>query len=1244
MRKILFLILIITFVSIFSNLYCDIYPVPSNLTVSKGDTIYTDKITISWEAPTPPEFGEGFETGIFPPLGWDTLTTNADFTWQIIDNVDFTHSGSYAACVPFTNTEGELSGFDSSRIKNGDFDEGWNYGSLFISEMCDPDTNESINRFIEIFNSADSSIDLTDWKVQAVGDTSGDILHTWNLSGTISSGETKTCGDDECEIELDFEDLDWSDDNSGSLPWDGTDDCGAKLINPKETVVDSAVVNSTMFKDGYMYRYRGVYEGSLNLNVSEWATGSAPTIEDATPGSHTCDLRIPNNWVRSHPNFALDTLSMNQEEIAISFENNEEYLYQNFSVLKYKKYKLTFQSKQDSLVPNSQYGFEIYDNTNGKSLLTIDTLSNYDWRESKFDVYSSSCSSMGIKLFPSNIGDSIRTFWDNIKFEEYVYDANQNEWLISPKYVIEPGDLLTFFLGTSREYGKNSPIYVLLSTDAGNSWNDTLIVCDGSEHFEVSGDDVWTYEEYNSEPISSVGGDTIQIAFQYLGGNGEFVCLDDVSIGGEERDLSKFIRIPTKNSKVKFSSRTPLGRGNRGATLTGYELHRRMFHKDDFSQIPNNSTMITDTTFSDTDVGIDTVYVYKIRAIYDEIIKSNFNPERDTGFVYDDSKPGVPYNLDYEGNWDVGEILLTWHKPDSLKDDIEYYCIYDDSILYDSVPDYKTYLNIKAEPGQHYHRLETKLYKFKVKAKDFAGNYSDVDTLCEVLTPPYLDTETYLDTKTLSDGDVEITVSKWVDGENCELSDSIRIYRSTYEDSLYTLLKLFSVAQDSIAYFVYDDDAYGISYTDTTVRTDSTYFYYATFIYDDNGSFRESLKSRIVETTPVIYLANIDSLKYTETDTLVKFEWGEPPEDDHYCGVYVYEGWSYTTPIDTVYKNTTTYEYTKQGIYDFTFWPFDLYGVRWKYYYESGVNKDVDRTYLEKQGNVLNNVIIGSYEFADFEVDSLTWNQEGDGEWQVTDNGSSQWFTIQDDPDSIYTWGKYALINDDLMGQDYTTNRYLIIPSVGGLNDSDRVYLKFSSFLGCTPSGHSVPTLYESAYISISSDNEWNDAVRIIPLSDADENYIEKWVTEVIELTPYIDIDDILYVAFHYYDEGYWAQGWAIDNVALLAVSPGKLRSILGETVSPDTKFLLSPNFPNPFSNSTTFSFYLFESAQVEIDIYNIRGQKVSTVLKKKCVEGPHSGTWYGIDDYGNKVATGVYLYKVSIEDKIKINKLLLIR
>jgi len=87
------------------------------------------------------------------------------------------------------------------------------------------------------------------------------------------------------------------------------------------------------------------------------------------------------------------------------------------------------------------------------------------------------------------------------------------------------------------------------------------------------------------------------------------------------------------------------------------------------------------------------------------------------------------------------------------------------------------------------------------------------------------------------------------------------------------------------------------------------------------------------------------------------------------------------------------------------------------------------------------------------------------------------------------------------------------------------------------------------------------------------------------------------------------------------------------ESVSQAVPKLLG-NYPNPFNPSTNIRFSLPEKAKVKITIYNVKGQKVIELTDKRYNSGAHSIIWNGKDDNYKQVSSGVYLYKLDVDNK----------
>ncbi|MCK9558748.1 MAG: T9SS type A sorting domain-containing protein [Candidatus Cloacimonetes bacterium] len=88
----------------------------------------------------------------------------------------------------------------------------------------------------------------------------------------------------------------------------------------------------------------------------------------------------------------------------------------------------------------------------------------------------------------------------------------------------------------------------------------------------------------------------------------------------------------------------------------------------------------------------------------------------------------------------------------------------------------------------------------------------------------------------------------------------------------------------------------------------------------------------------------------------------------------------------------------------------------------------------------------------------------------------------------------------------------------------------------------------------------------------------------------------------------------------------------------------LFQNYPNPFNPSTTISFSLPQASKVHLDIYNLKGQLVKTLVNTDMEAGIHSVVWNGRDKNNQTVASGVYFYRLSSPDYSQTKRMLLMK
>ena len=98
------------------------------------------------------------------------------------------------------------------------------------------------------------------------------------------------------------------------------------------------------------------------------------------------------------------------------------------------------------------------------------------------------------------------------------------------------------------------------------------------------------------------------------------------------------------------------------------------------------------------------------------------------------------------------------------------------------------------------------------------------------------------------------------------------------------------------------------------------------------------------------------------------------------------------------------------------------------------------------------------------------------------------------------------------------------------------------------------------------------------------------------------------------------------------------------EVAAIPASFALDQNYPNPFNPSTTVRYQIPNDANVALDIYNLQGQKIRTLVSKEQKAGYYSVVWDGRNEAGQTVSSGLYLYRVQAGSFVATHKMLMIK
>jgi len=148
------------------------------------------------------------------------------------------------------------------------------------------------------------------------------------------------------------------------------------------------------------------------------------------------------------------------------------------------------------------------------------------------------------------------------------------------------------------------------------------------------------------------------------------------------------------------------------------------------------------------------------------------------------------------------------------------------------------------------------------------------------------------------------------------------------------------------------------------------------------------------------------------------------------------------------------------------------------------------------------------------------------------------------------------------------------------------------------------------------------------------------WSQSYVDLFDYID--STVKIAF-YLTSGTLIDdvGWYVDDIRIEGiVTDADDRNNTGMPYHPG----LSQNYPNPFNPSTTIRYSVPRKSMVTIEIFNILGEKITTLVNESKPAGEYRIAWDGSDINGVKVATGIYFYRLRSGDFVEMKKMLLIK
>lgn len=198
------------------------------------------------------------------------------------------------------------------------------------------------------------------------------------------------------------------------------------------------------------------------------------------------------------------------------------------------------------------------------------------------------------------------------------------------------------------------------------------------------------------------------------------------------------------------------------------------------------------------------------------------------------------------------------------------------------------------------------------------------------------------------------------------------------------------------------------------------------------------------------------------------------------------------------------------------------------------------------------------------------------------------------------------------------------------------IELNTNSYVSFYAKSHTAQYGMERMKILVSTGSDPTDIDSFESISGHNDTLIYPiWHNYIYDLSPYDNSS--VYIAFN----------CRSDDAFVLFVDKVSVHSdpvSVDDENSPALSTNLKGNYPNPFNPNTTIAYSVKEAGDVKIDIYNLKGQHIKSLVERSMTPGEYSTMWDGLDSAGNPVASGVYLYKMKTKDYQAIKRMMLMK
>ena len=159
-------------------------------------------------------------------------------------------------------------------------------------------------------------------------------------------------------------------------------------------------------------------------------------------------------------------------------------------------------------------------------------------------------------------------------------------------------------------------------------------------------------------------------------------------------------------------------------------------------------------------------------------------------------------------------------------------------------------------------------------------------------------------------------------------------------------------------------------------------------------------------------------------------------------------------------------------------------------------------------------------------------------------------------------------------------------------------------------------------------------------LDEAQERNFRRWPILNERVWPNV------YIGGTYANEVNYLKEWLLDRIEWMddhtVFDPTDVKAKPSFDALED--FVLLDNYPNPFNSQTVIPFQLKNSADVKIEIFDVKGRLVDTLINESKAAGAYSLVWQGRDFSGQEVASGVYSVRLTADKYTETSNILLLR